>query len=99
MKSLPSDENNPLASAADVNDLILWLAYKEAKALIKLDLAPSPKGEKKSLKQNQEIQVFVAAGFQPEHEGYWRKTRATGVHVTVCNGPILVAEFVRIQAD
>ncbi len=34
MKPLPRDENNPLAGIASYNDLILWLACKEAKALI-----------------------------------------------------------------
>ena len=34
MKPLPVDEQNPLADGADFNDLILWLAYKEAKALL-----------------------------------------------------------------
>ena len=35
MKPLPKDEKNPLAD--DGNDLILWMAYKEAKAMIKFD--------------------------------------------------------------
>ena len=45
MKPLPKDEQNPLAG--DVNagdyedDLILWLAYKEAKALIRFDAPPA----------------------------------------------------------
>jgi hypothetical protein len=34
MKALPADENQPLAGQAIADDLILWLAYKEAKALI-----------------------------------------------------------------
>lgn len=34
MKPLPTDENNPLADKANHDDLILWLAYKEAKALL-----------------------------------------------------------------
>jgi hypothetical protein len=34
MKPLPKDEKNPLAGFAGHDDLILWLAYKEAKALI-----------------------------------------------------------------
>jgi hypothetical protein len=35
MQPLPTDENNPLADAkADHDDLILWLAYKEARALL-----------------------------------------------------------------
>jgi tetratricopeptide (TPR) repeat protein len=39
MKPLPQDENNPWTSA-DVY-LIVWLAYKEAKAVIQLDAAPA----------------------------------------------------------
>jgi eukaryotic-like serine/threonine-protein kinase len=34
MKPLPADEKNPMASGADPNILTLWLAYKEAKALL-----------------------------------------------------------------
>ena len=45
MKPLPSDEYNPLAGNANIDDLILWLAYKEAKALIKFDEDPVPKGK------------------------------------------------------
>ena len=41
MKPLPKDEQNPLAGGANHDDLILWLAYKEAKALIKFDAAPA----------------------------------------------------------
>jgi tetratricopeptide (TPR) repeat protein len=37
MKPLPVDEQKPLAGGADENDLILWLAYKEAKALLKFE--------------------------------------------------------------
>jgi hypothetical protein len=37
MKPLPKDEKNPMAEGADVDDLILWLAYKEAKALLGFD--------------------------------------------------------------
>jgi hypothetical protein len=46
MKPLPKDENNPLGSYADHDDLILWLAYKEAKAMIKFETAPPSKAEK-----------------------------------------------------
>ena len=42
MKPLPADENNPLKGGANHDDLILWMAYKEAKALLKLDAAPAP---------------------------------------------------------
>jgi WD40 repeat protein/tetratricopeptide (TPR) repeat protein len=42
MKPLPKDEQNPLTNNADHDDLILWLAYKEAKAMLKFDAAPSP---------------------------------------------------------
>jgi tetratricopeptide (TPR) repeat protein len=34
MKPLPADEQNPLAGNTNHDDLILWMAYKEAKALI-----------------------------------------------------------------
>ena len=36
MKPLPADEKNPLVGDANADDLILWMAYKEARALIKL---------------------------------------------------------------
>jgi hypothetical protein len=46
MEPLPKDENNPLANlttppgGGDTQEyLIMWLAYKEAKALIKFDAA------------------------------------------------------------
>jgi eukaryotic-like serine/threonine-protein kinase len=45
MKPLPADEQNPLAGKANSNDLILWLAYKEAKAVIQFDPAPPAKAE------------------------------------------------------
>jgi tetratricopeptide (TPR) repeat protein len=45
MKPLPQDENNPLAGDADHDDLILWLAYKEAKALIQFEPATTPKAD------------------------------------------------------
>jgi eukaryotic-like serine/threonine-protein kinase len=41
MKPLPVDEQRPLAGGADENDLIMWLAYKEAKAMIQLDATPA----------------------------------------------------------
>ena len=34
-----------MAGNANHDDLILWLAYKEAKALIQFDAAPRPKAE------------------------------------------------------
>src|SRR5262249_46909824 len=37
MKPLPKDEKHPMAEGADADDLILWLAYKEAKALLGFD--------------------------------------------------------------
>jgi hypothetical protein len=48
-KPLPKDEKNPLAGGASTDALMLWLAYKEAKALIGFDEAPPPKekGDKK----------------------------------------------------
>ncbi len=41
MKPLPADDQNPLAGDADHDDLVVWLAYKEAKALIQFDAAPA----------------------------------------------------------
>ncbi len=35
MTPLPKDERNPLSGAANHDDLILWLAYKEAMAMIR----------------------------------------------------------------
>jgi hypothetical protein len=46
MKPLPKDEKNPLADNAGHNDLILWLAYKEAKALIGFDATPAAAPQK-----------------------------------------------------
>jgi hypothetical protein len=46
MKSLPKDEKNPLAGGANHDDLIVWLAYKEAKAMIQLDAAPRPEAKR-----------------------------------------------------
>ena len=34
MKPLPADKRQPLADGAGPDDLITWLAYKEAKALL-----------------------------------------------------------------
>src|SRR5215831_18422353 len=39
MKPLPKDEQNPPAGSASLDDLMLWLAYKEAKALIQFEMA------------------------------------------------------------
>jgi eukaryotic-like serine/threonine-protein kinase len=42
MKPLPKDEQNPLPNTSNPwDDLILWLAYKEAKAMIHFDAAPA----------------------------------------------------------
>jgi hypothetical protein len=41
MNPLPADEQNPLTGGANFHHLILWLAYKEAKASIKFDTAPA----------------------------------------------------------
>jgi WD40 repeat protein/tetratricopeptide (TPR) repeat protein len=45
MKPLPKDESNPLTNGANRDHLILWLACKEAKALIQFEPSPPPKGE------------------------------------------------------
>jgi WD40 repeat protein/serine/threonine protein kinase len=44
MKPLPKDDKNPLAGGATADDLMLWLAYKEAKAMVHFDATP-PKSE------------------------------------------------------
>jgi hypothetical protein len=49
MKLLPKDEQNPFADGAYDDDLILWLAYKEARAMIKFDAAAPAKA--KNVKQ------------------------------------------------
>jgi hypothetical protein len=41
MRPLPEDEKNPPAGGATHDDLILWMAYKEAKALIKWQAVPA----------------------------------------------------------
>jgi tetratricopeptide (TPR) repeat protein len=50
IRPMPVDKQNPLAGDAGPDDLILWLANKEAKALIRFDseppASPSPKDKK-----------------------------------------------------
>jgi streptomycin 6-kinase len=41
MRPLPSDEANPLAGGVNHDDLILWMACKEATALLSLDTGPA----------------------------------------------------------
>ena len=41
MKPLPVDEQKPLAGGGGHDDLIMWLAYKEAKAMIQFDATPA----------------------------------------------------------
>ncbi len=41
MKPLPKDEQNPLPINAPHDDLILWLAYKEAQSMIHFDPVPA----------------------------------------------------------
>ena len=47
MKPLPADEKNPLAGGANADDLILWMAYKEVRAILKLDAAPASQAKTK----------------------------------------------------
>ena len=42
MRPPPADEDNPLAGGASHDDLVAWLAHREATRLIQLDTAPSP---------------------------------------------------------
>jgi hypothetical protein len=41
MKPPPKDDQNPLADRASHDDLILWLACKEAKATIQFNAVPA----------------------------------------------------------
>jgi hypothetical protein len=41
VKPLPKDERNHLTDKAGHDDLIVWMAYKEARALIKPEPAPA----------------------------------------------------------
>ena len=41
MKPPPVDEQNPLASGGGQDELVMWLAYKEAKAMIQFDATPN----------------------------------------------------------
>jgi hypothetical protein len=41
MWPLPVDEQKPLACGGNENELIMWLAYKEAKAMIQFDASPA----------------------------------------------------------
>ena len=41
MKPLPVDEQKPFLGGAGHDDLIMWLAYKEAKAMIQFDATPA----------------------------------------------------------
>ena len=41
LKPLPVDEKNPLAGGTNHDNLIVWMAYKEAKAMIPFDAAPA----------------------------------------------------------
>jgi hypothetical protein len=43
MRPLPADEQNPLAGNAVHNDIVVWLAYKEARELIGFESAPPAK--------------------------------------------------------
>lgn len=42
VKPLPRDERNPLRDGATPDDLVLWLAYKEARATTGFDPPPAP---------------------------------------------------------
>jgi len=63
MKPLPADERNPLAGDAHHDDLILWLAYKEAKALIGFDAPPAAD----ALKLREETLALMKARLGPDH--------------------------------
>jgi hypothetical protein len=62
MKPLPKDEKNPLAGNAHHDDLILWLAYKEAKALIQFDPAAALQKAKELERMSAAADRDIAAG-------------------------------------
>jgi tetratricopeptide (TPR) repeat protein len=45
MRPLPADEDNPLTGGTNADDLILWMAFKEARALLKLDADPDSRAK------------------------------------------------------
>ena len=47
MPPLPADPNDPLANGASTDDVICWLAYKEAREMLKLEVTPSGNAGKK----------------------------------------------------
>ena len=42
MKPLPADERKPFADGAGPDDVIVWLAYKEAKAMLQPETPAAP---------------------------------------------------------
>ncbi len=48
MKPLPEKPRNPSANQANINDVVVWLAYKEAKALIQFSKPEKPAIAQKS---------------------------------------------------
>ncbi len=53
MKPLPEDQNNPLGTAdGGENDLIMWLAYKEAKAMIQFDVGTPSRADAEKIGKN-----------------------------------------------
>ena len=44
LKPLPADEQNPLTGGLSADDLILWMAFKEARAVLQLEAAPARAG-------------------------------------------------------
>ena len=45
MKPLPVDDQKPFLGSPDEDDLIMWLAYKEAKAMIQFDAIPAARAQ------------------------------------------------------
>jgi hypothetical protein len=45
MRPLPVDEQKPLLGGANADELIMWLAYKEAKAMIQFDATPAAEAQ------------------------------------------------------
>jgi serine/threonine protein kinase len=91
MRSLPDDEQNPLASGASGDDMIVWLAYREAAAMLGIEPSgPRPvtgwvAGLKEEVVANPEdtvrplhlALVFLWLGNTAEHEAHCRQFLST----------------------
>jgi serine/threonine protein kinase len=87
VKPLPDDAQNPLANRASGNDLVVWLAYREAAAMLGIEPSgPQPvaawlEGLRREVAENPEDSmralhlavVFLWLGKTAEHEAHCRQ--------------------------